>query len=355
MESVSARIISASLHLIDASKEKATPISIPNSDNDLESYLTGLLNEIHLKREKRQYEFLRETTEFYKALQSLGGKDKHDLNRNELAAGLSDRLVQVERDTNDRYGQMRPDADSFVKKGSFLQFLYREGGVLYYLGVKIDYSEFLDEIDFQKKLGLAISKKLYRACKLCFDTDGVPQADIYCYDTHSTPSVYWWKSFLELREIRNDSYNTRTAVKAVVGVVNGIKKKSPHDFIKLKNAVLVSFKQNAEMDYEQFVHDVFTLYEADDARFQDKHPRLIDKLRQLPEKKNFDTTFSIVPSEVKYRKSQVKLSEEIDITYKDDIQNIDEKIWSEQSASGEKLVVIKSELGFDKFKLKVRG
>ena len=46
--------------------------------------------------------------------------------------------------------------------------------------------------------------------------------------------------------------------------------------------------------------------------------------------------------------------EEITLSISDDILNMDDKVWSESTADGDKLVVIKSRSGFEKFKFKTR-
>lgn len=70
------------------------------------------------------------------------------------------------------------------------------------------------------------------------------------------------------------------------------------------------------------------------------------KLRELPEKKKFDSSFTLVPSEVPYKRSSIRLTKEITISYDDDIENLEDKIWAEETYDGQKLVVVNSPEGF---------
>lgn len=241
-----------------------------------------------------------------------------------------------------------------LKKEVFLQFLYRDNSNISYLGVKIEHHAFLDENDFKKKIGLAIAKKIYKACKVSFNDTGTPY-DVFVYDTNTKPSTYWWKDFLELKEIRDDALNTRLASKEVIKVVNGLKKHHPADYTILRNAVVAAFKQQGEMKFNEFIESTFETYEPEDAHLKNKMPNIVGKLKHLPEKKKFDSQFNLVPSEVPFKRSKISLSKEITLSIDEGIDDLDEKIWSERSASGMKLVVIESPDGFERFKLKTRA
>lgn len=310
-----------------------------------------MLREVNDKPQKRQYEFHRETTEFYTSLASF--IEDQDLEVNSSAASLASRLLDKEVDTDERYGHLGSAGYGHVKKGSFLQFLYRDEQDISYLGVKIEHQIFLDEDDFRKKIGLAIANKIYKACKVSFNENGLPY-NVFIYDTNTKPTVYWWKYFLELKEVRDDALNTKTASKEVIRVVNRLKAKHPTDYTILRNATIAAFKQQGEMKYDEFVDNTFLNYVTEDEELKGKLPNIVKSLRELPDKKKFDSKFSLVPSEVPFNRSKVSLSKEITISMDEGIENLNEKVWSEKSSSGQKLVVINSPDGFDYFKLKER-
>ncbi|WP_210459370.1 hypothetical protein [Vibrio crassostreae] len=346
------RIISACLHQIDVDSRESNIIHISSDNRDLEGYLSDLLEEINSKEQKRQYEFLRETTEFYVSLKCF--TENQDLPVNLAASNLASRLLDKEVDTDSKYGHLGKDKQKgHVKKGSFLQFLYREGKSVSYLGVKIEHQTFLDETDFKKKIGLSITNKIYKACKVDFDEAGVPMT-VFVYDTNSKPSTYWWNDFLELREQRTDSHNTREASKEVIKVINGIKKDHPADHTILRNSIVGAFKQKGEMKYDEFVEKTVKNYEPIDKDLEKKLPEIVNKLNALPEKKKFDTSFNLVPSEVPFKRKTYNLTKEIILSVQDGVENLTDKVWSEKTASGQELVVIDSPEGFKQFKLRER-
>ncbi|PPD50556.1 MAG: hypothetical protein CTY16_01340 [Methylobacter sp.] len=345
------RIVSTVLHQINIEDTECNQIAIPNDDSDLENYLTDLLNEIHDKPQKRAYDFHRETTEFFTTLRSYFSEQ--NLTQNSSSTNLANRLLDKEIETDDRYGHLSSTGTGHVKKGSFLQFIYRNGTDLAYLGVKIEHQSFLDESDFKKKIGLSLSKKIYKACKVSFNGQGLPY-DVFVYDTNSKPSTYWWKDFLELKEVRDDALNTKTASKAVISEINRLKDDHPIDHTILRNSAIGAFKQQGQMNYDEFLKTIFENYEPEDTGLKIKLPDFVNKLRALPEKKKFDTCFNLVPSEVPFKRTKMSLSKEISLTYEDGIENLDEKIWAEKTANGRKLVVIDSPKGFENFTLKER-
>lgn len=345
-------IISVAFYHVDVENKTLEPIGLDNSAYDFDVYLKDLLEEVEKKKQKRAYRSERETTEFWNGLKSF--YDAGELPENSYAEALAKRLLQKEINADVRYGHLGKPGEGHIKKGSFLQFLFkRDENDISYLGVKLEHESFLDESDFIKKVGLAVANKVYKACKVSFDESGNPFG-FFIYDTNSKPSVYWWKDFLELKELKNDSYNTRTASEEVVRVLSRYKKKHPADYTILRNSTIAAFRQQGEMDYIDFVDKVFKNYEPQDPELQNKLPEIISKLEALPNEKDFDTQFGLIPSEVPFKQTKVALSKEISLSIKDGIESLEDKVWSERSDSGRKFVVIESPEGFAKFKEKRR-
>lgn len=349
LKSKTNRIVSNVFYKLDVDGNKLELVPLPKASSDFDNYLSSLLAEISKKAQKRSYVFQRETTEFYLAL--VDYFKQTDLVKNSHSESLSKRLLAEEIKAIKKYGHLGAEGEGHVKRGSFLQFLYREDSKVFYLGVKVDHQDFLDETDFHKKAGLSLAKKVYKACKVEFDSDGLP-LQIEIFDTNQKPAVYWWQEFLELNVLRDDSENTEKASNAVMTEIDRLKKKHPIDHTILRNSVIASFKQKGTMNYEDFVNDVIANYEPEDSKL--KISNLVKKLKELPQKKGFDTQFTLDPSKVKFRKSQFKLSREITLTIADNIEHLNEKVWSEQTKDGKKLVVIESEEGFKHFMKKPR-
>lgn len=347
------RIVSTVLHNIDLDSGSCEKKSVPTTNSDLEEFLADLLTEIQRKEQKRQYEFLRETTEFFTALKAF--TETPNLEENELSEALAKRLMDAEEDAESRTGHLSRDNTGHINRGSFMQFLFRDGNHLSYLGVKMDYQPFLDEKSLTKSSGLSIKNKIYKACRVNFDADDKPST-VQVYDTNKKPAEYWWKAFLDLKETRTDSKNTRDALEKVLSVVSRYKKSHPKDYQELRNNVITYFKQPGTFKYDDFLDRVFTNYAASDQEFEKKLPKVIEKLNELPnrERGGFDTQFNLVPSEVKLRRTKYELSREISLSVEDGIKDIDDKVWSERTSKGQKLVVINSPEGFEQFTLKNR-
>lgn len=343
------RIVSNVFYKLDVDENKLELVPLPKASSDFDAYLGSLLSEISKKSQKRSYVFQRETTEFYLALSDYFNQT--DLVINSHAKSLSKRLLAEEIKAITKYGHLGAEGEGHVKRGSFLQFLYREGAEVFYLGVKVDHQDFLDETDFNKKAGLSLAKKLYKACKVGFDSEGIP-LQIKVFDTNQTPAVYWWQEFLELKVLRDDSENTEKASNAVISAIDRLKKKHPVDHTILRNSVIASFKRTTIMNYDDFINDTVANYVPEDNNL--KIVDLVKKLKELPDKKGFDSQFNLVASQVKFRQSKIKLSNEITLTLDDGIDHLDNKIWSEETKDGKKLVVIESAEGFKRFKQKQR-
>jgi hypothetical protein len=344
-------ITSIALHQVDVETNSFSIIPIGKDYSDLNSYLNELLTEVDASERRREYSFSSETTEFYTTL--LKYKDGSTLISDGISDILAKRLLKEEIKADKRYGHLGNNKKGHVKKGSFLQFLYTIGEEMYYLGVKMEHQVFIDEADFKKKAGLSVANKIYKACKVSFGGQEALK-DIHVYDTNSKPAKYWWDEFLDLTESRNDSYNTRTAADEVMKVVGRLKNEFPIDHTILRNSVIGAFKQDADMDYIEFVDNVVRTYTPEDEGLIDKLPSVIKKLEKLPADKSFDTKFKLIPSEVPFRKTQFKLNKEMTLYINDSVDNIDEKVWAEETSSGKKLVVIESPEGFKNFKVKER-
>jgi len=342
------RIISTTLHQIDIQNNTTREIQVAGSHSDLEIYLTELLAEIKNKENKRSFEFLRETTEFYSSL--LDFQKTNDFSKSKYVASIVKRLLDKEVETDKRYSHLSKTDTGHVKKGSFLQFLYRENNLLHYLGVKIEHHQFLDEEDFKKKIGLSIANKIYKACSVSFTNEGLP-TEVFVYDTNTKLSNYWWNDFLELKEKHTDAYNTKTAITNVISKLNSLKKEFPSDHNILRNACIAAFRQTKSIDYIDFIDKTFGEYEPEVQSMKERLPTLMQSLKELPVKKGFDTKFSLVPSEIPFRKSRYELTKEITLSVVDGIEDLDSKVWAE-NRNGKKLVIIESPSGFVNFTLK---
>lgn len=349
------RIISTVLHHIDVEKKSYLQIDMPKTNAELESYLDDLLDEINDKPQKREYGFISDSTQFYQALATFN-RNK-DFAASEDANEFAKRLLEKEVVADKRHGHLGPKKavgkNTHIKKGSFLQFIYRNETKIAYLGVKIDHQSYLDEKDFTKRIGLAIAKKLYKACLVNLQDNGIPES-IHVYDTNASPAHYWWSDFLELKAKRDDSFNTKNAIESIVKTLGTIKKEHPIDYAILRNASIAAFKQSGEMKFDVFIENTFAQYAPENPELVEKLPALIKKLQELPTKVGFDSLFNLSPKDVPYNFQKVKLSNDITLTINEGVKDIEKKIWAEKTKSGKKLIVIEVSENFSEFPLRER-
>ena len=71
--------------------------------------------------------------------------------------------------------------------------------------------------------------------------------------------------------------------------------------------------------------------------------KLVEKLKALPKKEEFDTDFSLVPTAVPFRQTKYNLTSEITLSVKYGVQDLKDKIWAEKTNDGRMLVVILSD------------
>ena len=342
----SARILSTALHHLDMDTETCAAISMPVERQDLELYLNELLTEINGRPQNRAYALASATTEFATSLQSFFGNQ--DLALNPQTKVLAERLLRVELTTEERYGHLNASGAGHIKKGSFLQFLYRDGTDVTYLGVKVEHQKFLDETDLRTKIGLGDSNKIYKACKVSYDGAGNTN-NALVFDTNSRPSTYWWKDVLELKQLRTDAFNTEQAVKSVMRVIAKVKTISPADYTILRNATVHAFKQVGTLNFDDFVAETFTKYTSIEAALDVELPNIVVKLKELPSKRNFDGQFTLVPASVPYRRHTIVVSDEVSVSYNEDIANLSDKIWSSRTPDGQSVVIIDAPGSADKF------
>ncbi|MCO6057935.1 nucleoid-associated protein [Pseudomonas sp. MOB-449] len=341
-----ARILSTSLHHLDLEAQTCNAVPMPVEREDLERYLTELLSEINGRPQNRAYVLASPTTEFATSLRAFF--ENQDLVTNPHTQALANRLLRIELATEERYGHLDTSGTGHVKKGSFLQFLYLDGPSVAYLGVKIEHQRFLDETDLRRKIGLGESHKIYKACKSTFDSNGSNQQALV-FDTNSRPSTYWWKEVLELKQLRTDTFNTETAVKSVIRVIGKIKNTSAPDYTILRNATIAAFKQSGQINFDDFVTTTFSQYAPVNHELIDQLPEIVEKLRELPEKRQFDGHFTLIPSAVPYRRQTVNLSDEISVSYNEGITNLSDKIWSSRTPDGKSVLVIDAPNSTDNF------
>lgn len=340
-------ILGTSLHHLDIDGRQCSSVPVP-TDSDLQTYFDALLKEIANKPQSRSYRLASDRTEF---ATSLANFFSEQLLVPAAADALAARLLRIETSTDDRYGHLAAPGATHVKRGSFLQFLFDNGGTIGYLAVKVDHQSILDEIDFKRRIGLGESQKLYKACRVNLDANGAAEHAVV-FDTNAKPSVYWWQDVWELQPVRSDTVNTEQAVKHVIHVLTRLKKRSPVDYTILRNATIAAFKQSGPMDFDAFVTTTFAGYQPQETSIHPKLQEIVTDLRALPTKKQFDSHFNLDPAAVPYKQHKVELNTGISLSYEEGIANLSDRIWASKTIDGKDVVVIDAPEASSKFVFK---
>lgn len=329
------KLLGTAVHHLDIDNKKCAEVEIP-AKSDLQGYLDALLAEITAKPQSRAYMLASSTTEFAVSLAQFHAAR---VLVPAAATALAQRLLRTEITTDERYGHLAAAGTTHIKRGTFLQFLYQSGAALGYLAVKVEHQSIVDETDFKRRVGLGDSQKIYKACRIDLDPEGTPRQALV-FDTNAKPSVYWWDTVWELQPVRSDEVNTKEAITYVVHALQKLKKTAPVDYTILRNATVAAFRQKGAMDFDNFVTETFGDYEPVAAEMVDGLPKLVEKLRELPAKKKFDSHFTLAPAAVPYNKIKVQLNAGITLSYDEGLAHLSDRIWASKTQDGKEVVVV---------------
>jgi hypothetical protein len=344
-------ILSSTLHHIDrnGAPPSCAQVALSAEHTALSNYLEQLRDEINERPQSRAYLPISQTTEAATCLLRMAAAS--NLEADGVHQALAERLLRSELLAEDRSANFKRGRSSHLKKGSFVQILYREepeAADVTYLGVKVEHERFLDETSFISRIGLGEDHKLYKACKIVITSAGEVVSALV-FDMNATPAAYWWREMWELEPVRSDRVNTERAVTAVMKAISFIASESPPDYTLLRNATVSAFKQSTPVRFDDFVTNTFANYEPISEPLKEKLEGLATKLRRLPERNQFDGEFVPVASAVPYRQVKVKVTEGISVTYDATMDNLTNKIWSSRTRSGRPVLVIDAPDGAPEF------
>lgn len=338
-------IVSISIFKVDVSEAIASPIQLTNRPQELTNYLNSLINIIVSEPSGREYLFTRDTTEVRGRISSVGNITNGEA---VISQTIANRLLDAEATAQNRIEHLGKE----IQKGVLIQALVDIDGINKFVICKADHTEFLNDNDFSITFGLPIKKKIFKAFICDYSTNGeINGNSIVIYDTNPVHSHYWWHDFLELQQLRSDEDNTETAFKKLdKHIFNKIRKTHPQEYLELHNSSLRYFRANEAFDIEQFIEGAIGNYTPPEgSTFNVEEWKT--KIRELPEKHNFDRQFGIIKSKItaKMKTGKVELTPQIDLNFKEDIPNISDIIHSELREDGNKYVVIKSPKGYEYF------
>lgn len=254
---------------------------------------------------------------------------------------IAKRLLLKERKAQNTVAHM----DINVQKGSLIQaLLYDEENDKYtYLLAKVEHTDFIDDSDFSFKSGFSKDmKKLWKSC--IFEIDNLQETTFSAKVYSNTSAKYWYDDFLELDQVVNDEVNTGKAFRSIESVLNrNVKNTAPRDYTILRNSLIAYFRTNDYIDYDIMVQSILGSYqtiELETGRMQ----KVMEKIKELPEKHNFDKQFNTVPSAINARIRKVyDVCQGVQIKITDAIDDFSDTIKAYREADGNRYIKIKTD------------
>lgn len=139
---------------------------------------------------------------------------------------------------------------------------------------------------------------------------------------------YWTVSFLELDEARDDAKNTYSAFKAVDNELkSAVEPVSKKDYVKLSSELQNVMNTPQQLNYNQCIDQLIDSYSFSEEEIE--KDVIKDCLLALPERKNFDTEFKVVPESLNNKRTKkFQLSQGIELTIRSDAMEYPDKIVS---------------------------
>lgn len=254
---------------------------------------------------------------------------------------IANRLLLKEREAQTSVAHM----DTNVQKGSLIQaLLYDEEDDKYtYLLAKVEHTDFVDDSDFSFKSGFSKDmKKRWKSCT--FEIDDLNAASFSAKVYSNTVAKYWYDNFLELDQVVSDEVNTDKAFRAIESTLNrNVKNIAPRDHTLLRNSLIAYFRSNDFIDYNTMITNTVENYHPVELE-QEKLEKVIEKLRELPEKHNFDQQFNTVSSAINARIRKVyDVCHGVQLKITDAIDDFDDTIKAYRGNDGNRYIRIKTD------------
>jgi hypothetical protein len=338
-------IIFNALYKIDIQDTEARQVTLPDGNNDLKSYITELLDKIIGDPDKKGFEFESESTEVRGLIESIVAIPNEDQGAYlAFTKAIANRLHRKEVES-DKNNNLRVE---LLKGMAVISLVKFDDGEQKLIISKAEYNEFLDVLSYTKRQGVPIRKKIYKAFVADIN-DNLEITKVSVYDTNSAFTVYWYRDFLELKQVHTDEFNTEKVFNIIdTKILTPIKKVSKKDYIELWNATIRYFRIKPEFSLEEFVGEIFSAHIPFDSRVD--VAELGKKTKREFDRGGFDSKFPIIAKVISKRfKNSIALTPQIDLNIKDGIQNLKGTIQRYQEGNGNKWVMIKSEEGFEYF------
>ena len=308
---------------------------------NVNNYVIELLNDVAENEGDREYTFEDGSLSMKTFLNNIIS----DIDRDDTSELIGQRLLQKEKDAQEKIVQLRREIIKGILNISYVQMTETEYKIII---SKADYNEFLEEVTGKIRNGLPTKKKIFKSfianVSLIAGEDTITK--LVTYDLNTTKASYWWKEFLELKEIRDDEKNTLNAYNSIkVKILDPIRKKHKRDWLCLSNATVAYFRGEGDFDFIHFRDNIIGNYIPNDPNLD--MADIKDKINKLPKQDKFDLRFTKKPNIVKDKiKNVISLTDEIDLVIKHDVSSVDATFKPYLDAEGKKYLAIRSDKGY---------
>lgn len=285
-----AEVLCVYLHNINTEQNNVAKVSTSNIEGDIQDYIRSLLIDIFQNMNYRRYKLYDNSFEIYNLIhRSILSKEITD----QSAEIIAEKYLNAETIGRDRYRRFGEGNE--IKRGYLIQVLYRKEDSYYYFISKVELGSFLDEVSWNKSLGMPYGDKILKTCLFVFD-DSFNLDDIYIIDKYN--SKYWKNTFLQLQECNSNEDSTRSMFQLVKRKIKLATKFSPVDSLELENQASAYFGQPRKFSYDdmdKFIFSDYVPYKPDVINLND----LRDSIQSSIKTRQLDTDFEIAPQVLK--------------------------------------------------------
>lgn len=306
---------------------------------DLQDFLQEYMAYCQQDEKKEEYEIMEPYSESMEAIQSIfrnPTQEEWDLQSHDIVTSL----LECEKESLAKIYPSNLD----VKRGCCVQALFQiESDQYQYLIAKVEYDAWLDGHTLQNIYGFSKEKK--KAWKMALIDTSLINGHVFIEKIQGIAdrkSSYWFSSFLNMQEKRNDAKNTYRAYRALDQELKTmVEAVSPRDYVLLKDEIQKTMRKPQDISYTNYVD---TLVDSHTFLDPSLEPEVIkEALEVLPQRKKFDPVFKVDPQSVeKKRTKKYKLSQGIELCITSEACDFSSKIISTMS-HGKKILQIECE------------
>lgn len=285
-------ILRQTIRIIDY---KNNDVYVRNTPETFSEYVRQLVTYINGNTNIREYKTRSVNNEVISCVLDIINNELDEEIVTDKIDTIANRLLLKERDAQKKISNMNKE----VQKGSLIQALLYDADLdkYTYLLAKVEHTDFVDDSDYSFKTGFSKDmKKLWKSC--VFEIKDLDATEFNAKVYSDTPIKYWYDTFLELDQIVDDAVNTDKAFRSIDDVLKrAVMKNFPRDHMVIRNNLIGYFKSHNYIDYSNMVEDIFENYRPIELQGETMK-KIIEYVKELPEKNKFDRQFNTVESEI---------------------------------------------------------